>query len=164
VRSLEKFVPELTTKPSKTESNLKKIREVINSDVIKLWDKYYGLLGNELREKIEKNLKDIAPDELISKYKEIYEEFMKEEEKNAPKTGETNAVQSESYQKIVYELLIIGLKVAEMFKKSEERKQQALAYQQFAINLTIHSNLIGHTKHDIPAIAQKWPMHLEMVP
>jgi hypothetical protein len=162
VQLLKKFVPELTTKPSKTESNLKEIRKVINSDVEKLWEKYYGLLDEELREKIVINVTNIAPDELISIYKASYDSFIA-----ANRGGDTKAVELKSHRENVYELLSIGLKVAVMFKTSEEGKQQALAYQQFAINLTIHSILIGipvtidPKTPDIRAIAQKWPVHLE---
>jgi hypothetical protein len=66
-----------------------------------------------------------------------------------------------SYEEVVYELLFIGQRVAKMLEKSEEGKQQTLAYQQFAINLTIHSINSGHAKHKIRAIAEKWPMNLE---
>jgi hypothetical protein len=169
------------------------IRDEIHTDMGLLELKYRreivdDTLCNEIINKVDK----IAPEGLFEEFKKSYDAFMEEvgknaAEKDANKGGETNAVEPQSHQEIVYKfmyngrkvavefkshqpiaykLLLIGKKVAEMFKTSEAEKQQALAYQQFAINLTIHSILIGHTTskdgktHDIRAIAEKWPVQL----
>jgi hypothetical protein len=147
VRFLNIFAPRLKTELEANEivNYSAKIRDTINYDAIKLRHKYYALLGYKVAEQIRANVNQIANGSLILAFKDSYHEFI-EEMKNPA---------------IVFKLLLIGKKVAEMFKTSKAEKQQALAYQQFAINLTIHSIDIGHTKHDIRAIAAKWPVQWE---
>jgi hypothetical protein len=139
------------------------------------FESYVALVDKKLSKKskfIERNtlgdgiityVAEIANEKLISEFNKSYFEFLNEEEKkDAAKGGEANPGEPESHQEIVYKLLLIGERVAQMFKKSEYAAKQAFAYQQFAINLTIHSIHIGPTKskngkiHDIRKIAQKW--------
>jgi hypothetical protein len=169
VKSLKRYVPNLQTKPNEPESDSEVIRILIHSDVEKLVNKYDELLDDKLKKEILKMVNAIDHKDLISKYKESYDEFMKEEEKDAAKGVETNAKESKSHEQIVFELLELAKKVVKMFKdnEAEEVKQQALAYQQFAITLVLHSIDIDHTKlkdgpiHNIRAIAVKWPVQLE---
>jgi hypothetical protein len=156
----------LETKPAFYSFYSAEIRLTINTDVEILQKKYFRFLDNKssdeneilknfenkvMRDEILKNVDKMAHEELIAKFKASYDEFMKEE-----KNDEN-----------VYEFLLIGQRMANMFKTSKNWKKQALAYHQFAINLTIYLNLISRTKsidgnaHPLRAIAQKWPANLE---
>jgi hypothetical protein len=147
VRFLNIFVPSLKTEQEANEiaNYSAKIRDIIYFDSKKLRDKYWHLLGCKLKNVILE-VEKMASEELILAFKDSQNKFMKEEEKDAVN---------------VYKLLLIGIKVAEWFKTREAEKQQALAYQQLAINLAIHSIYLGETKHDIWAIAVKWPVQWE---
>jgi hypothetical protein len=132
------------------------IRVAIHEDVRQLSNKYYKMLGKKLGNhhtlgyEITEKVDNIAYEELFTEFKRSYNAFV---------TDQRNVAN-------VFELLQIGQQMAGMFTKSEAWEQQTLAYQQFAINLKIHSIHIGQTVskdgqiHDIRAIAEKWTVDL----